>query len=105
MGTRRALLTAFRYACPDSPASCAQSLTRYAIKQGLIAERKPVSGEALRTWAIDGKPPLWAAIAAGRWLLEHGHKGGNDLEVAALLQKIQTKAPPKAASPGKRTRT
>jgi hypothetical protein len=82
--TRRTLLTAFRYACPDSPASCAQTLTAYAIAQGLIAERKPVPGETVRTWAVNGKPPLWAAIAAARWLREQQYRGRSEAEIAAL---------------------
>lgn len=69
--TRRTLLTAFRYACPDSPASCARMLTEFAIKQGLVRDRPPIPGDTLRSWAVDGKPPLWAALAAGRWLIEN----------------------------------
>lgn len=84
MKTRRVLLTAFRFACSDTPASCAGALTRYAIDQGLVHGRKPIPGETLRVWAIDGKPPLWAAVAAGRWLLEQGYSGADESETAAL---------------------
>jgi len=84
MPIRRTLLTAFRYVCSESPASCADTLTRYAIDQGLIKQRKPIPGETLRAWAVDGKPPLWAAVAAGRWLLERGYSGANDSEVVAI---------------------
>ena len=84
MQTRRVLLTAYRYACPDSPAACGARLVEWAVTAGLVEPRGPVPGETLRSWGIDGKPPLWAALAAGRWLRSQDYTPGSPAERDAL---------------------
>lgn len=71
---RRLLISAFNRSCQHEPSVCAYEFTQFCIKNGIVDQRKPLPGQALKDWATGSPVPLWGAIGAYKVLTLAGYQ-------------------------------
>lgn len=72
--SRRLLISVYNRNCNLEPSACAYELTQFCIKNKIVANRKPIPGQALKEWATGSPVPLWGVLGAYKVLILTNYK-------------------------------